>query len=148
MGDGEEQHTGKEDPLDGLVGEVHDRDECCAELERSVTLGMLEYMAALMGSHRGSGDVALPVNRFAEVHRLCLRVVMVRQGTSDRSDFHVSYSVVPQHLACYIGSCHAVAGRNLGVLVEPALKHRLDDVAEHHHADDDYPDHLILHILV
>ena len=73
---------------------------------------MLDHMSALMRRHSRRGHAALIVNLLAEVHSLCLRIVVVGQAAWDASDFDIGDPVVIKHLAGDLRPGHAVGGRN------------------------------------
>ena len=78
--------------------------------------------------------------RLAEVHRAGLRIVMVGQSTRYATHFHIPYTIIIQHLARYVGTCHPILQRHSGILAEPALQHLLDKEAGKHHKSHYQPD--------
>ena len=55
---------------------------------------MLDDMTALMGSDSRSCDAIAIVNRVAQVHGFCLRIVMVCEPASYVRNLHVGYAIL------------------------------------------------------
>jgi len=106
---------------------------------------MLNDMSAFVRRHGRSRDTALIVDSLTEVDSLCLWIVMVCKTTRDASDLYIGYSVVCQHFAGYFRSSHPVVGRNVGIFLESALKHALDNLTENHDHDHYDPDRTSAH---
>ena len=65
---------------------------------------MLDDVAALVGRNGRSSDGVPVIDVLAEVHRLCLGIVVVRKGPVNGDDADVPDSMVLEHTARHIGA--------------------------------------------
>ena len=109
---------------------------------------MLNDVTAFMRGNGSGGDASLAVDSLTKVDSLSLGVVMIRELAWHAGNLNISYPVVHQHFPSDLRSCHPVRGRNLGILVKPAVESGLDHVAQYHHHNSDNPYQSVTHNIV
>ena len=62
------------------------------------------------------------IHPFTQIHCFVSRIVVVGQSSRSMCYLYIINSIVMQHLQSHVASCHAIAGRDLGVLLEFVLQ--------------------------
>ena len=118
--DARQQHPG-----DPGGGKTHHWHQLRAQLEGSISAGVLQGVSTLMSSNRRRCHTVDREHHITQVHGAVGRVVMVGELAVDTGDLHIVHAIVVQHLSRHITSSERQVKRFLRILCKLVLERLL-----------------------
>ena len=99
---------------------------------------MLHSMAALMGCYGCSHNTIAGIHILAQIHRLGLRIVMVRKASVRTHHPDIHNAIVAQHPLRHLTTRKTAKGTHLRVFLKLILQVQLHQPTDYSHTNKDY----------